>query len=120
MLKIRLAKIGKRHAPSYRIVVIPGGRPRDGRALETLGHFNPSVNPPTFSLDRERLEYWVKRGAQMSEAVERLAAGKYEFKPYRPRKSSSREKRPQSGRYGQGTAAEAGSQEKGGESDAKK
>ena len=85
MLKIRLSKTGKKNAPSYRIVVVPGKYPRDGRALEILGHFNPSANPPTFSLDKGRLEYWLSQGAQMTEAVKKLAEGKYEFKPYRPK-----------------------------------
>ncbi len=83
MLKIRFSKTGKRSAPAFRIVVTPESRPRDGRALEVLGHFNPSTNPPALSLDRKRLQYWLERGAQMTDAVEQLARGKYEFKPYR-------------------------------------
>lgn len=85
MLKIRLLKTGKRNAPSFRIVVMPERYPRDGKALEVLGHFNPSVRPPTFSLDKKRLEHWLAHGAQMTEAVKKLAEGKYEFKPYRPK-----------------------------------
>lgn len=85
MLKIRLSRTGKRNAPSFRIVVVPGKHPRDGKALEVLGHFNPSVRPPTFSLDKKRLEYWLACGAQMTEAVKKLAAGKYKFKPYQPK-----------------------------------
>lgn len=88
MLKIRLAKTGKKNAPSYRIVVMPAKHPRDGRALEILGHFNPSANPPTFSLNKERLKYWIRQGAQMTEAVKKLAEGKYEFKPYRPKREA--------------------------------
>lgn len=91
MLKIRLSRTGKKNAPSYRIVVIPGRYPRDGRALEILGHFNPSANPPTFSLDKGRLEYWLSQGAQMTEAVKKLAEGKYEFKPYRPKAKEEEE-----------------------------
>lgn len=85
MLKIRLSRTGKKNAPAYRIVVMPEKHPRDGRALEVLGYFNPSVKPPTFSLDKERLKYWLSQGAQMTEAVKKLAEGKYEFKPYRPK-----------------------------------
>lgn len=64
---------------------MPGRHPRDGRALEILGHFNPSANPPTFSLNKGRLEYWLSQGAQMTEAVKKLAEGKYEFRPYQPK-----------------------------------
>jgi small subunit ribosomal protein S16 len=91
MLKIRLSRTGKKHAPSFRIVVIPGESPRDGRALEVLGHFNPSTNPPDFKLDKERLQYWIKRGAQMTKAVEELAKGKYQFKPYYPKEKEEKE-----------------------------
>lgn len=93
MLKIRLSRRGKKNAPAYRIVVMPEKHPRDGRALEVLGHFNPSVKPPTFSLDKERLNYWLGQGAQMTEAVKKLAEGKYEFKPYRPKERTEEGKK---------------------------
>lgn len=92
MLKIRLSRTGKRNAPSFRITVVPGKHPRDGKALEVLGHFNPSSHPPNFSLDKERLKYWIDHGAQMTEAVRKLAEGKYEFKPYQPKKEASSQK----------------------------
>jgi len=91
MLKIRLSRTGKKHAPSFRIVVIPKERPRDGKAVEVLGHFNPSTNPPTLSVKRERLQYWLERGAQLTKPVEKLIKGKYEFKPYRPKEAKSQE-----------------------------
>lgn len=86
MLKIRLSKTGKKNAPSYRIVVVPDKHPRNGEALEVLGFFNPGVKPPAFSLNKERLKYWLKQGARMTESVKRLVEGKYTFKPYQPEK----------------------------------
>jgi len=82
VLKIRLAKIGKKHAPSYRIVVTPKEKPRGGEAVEILGHFNPVTNPPLLTIDKDRLRYWLEQGAQPTEAVEKLVKGKYEFKRY--------------------------------------
>lgn len=81
-VKIRLTRTGKRNAPSYRIVAIDSRKKRDGAPLEILGHYNPSMNPPSFSIDKKRLKYWQSVGAQMTEAVEKLLKGKYEFKKY--------------------------------------
>lgn len=92
MLKVRLSRTGKKNAPSYRIVVMPGRYPRDGKALEILGYFNPSTKPPAFSLNKKRLEYWLSQGAQMTEAVEKLVKGKYELKPYRKGETKGDEK----------------------------
>lgn len=65
---------------------------RDGRALEVLGYFNPSIKPPTFSVNKERLKYWLSQGAQMTEAVRKLSEGKYKFKAYRPKVAEGLEK----------------------------
>jgi small subunit ribosomal protein S16 len=81
-VKIRLKRTGRKNAPSYRIIAIDSRKKRDGRALEELGHYNPSVNPPTFAIKKDRLKYWKSVGAQLSEAVEKLIAGKYEYKKY--------------------------------------
>ena len=81
-VKIRLSRTGKRNAPSYRIVAVDSRSPRDGRALEILGHYNPSMTPPSFEVKKERLEYWQSVGAQTTEAVEKLLKGEYEYKKY--------------------------------------
>jgi small subunit ribosomal protein S16 len=52
--------------------VIDQEKPRDGRFVEILGHYNPRRNPPELVLDRERVSYWVARGAQPSETVRSL------------------------------------------------
>ncbi|HLJ91364.1 MAG TPA: 30S ribosomal protein S16 [Candidatus Angelobacter sp.] len=69
---IRLARIGARKQPYYRIVVIEKERARNGRSVEVVGLYNPRTNPATFDLKRERLDYWVSKGAQLSETVRRL------------------------------------------------
>jgi small subunit ribosomal protein S16 len=73
MLMIRLARFGAKKKPFYRVVVIEKERARDGRALEVLGHYDPLVHPAKVTLKHDRLEHWVKVGAQMSDTVKRLA-----------------------------------------------
>ena len=72
MLRIRLAKAGGKKKVSHRVVVIDRERARDGRFIEILGHYNPRRNPPELLLNRERVSYWLGRGAQPSETVRSL------------------------------------------------
>ena len=72
MLMIRLARFGAKKKPFYRIVVIEKVRARNGRHLEVVGHYNPLTNPAAVVLKHERVEYWTKNGAQMSDTVKRL------------------------------------------------
>ena len=72
MLMIRLARFGAKKKPFYRIVVIEKVRARNGRNLEVVGHYNPLTTPAAVVLKHERVEYWTKYGAQMSETVKRL------------------------------------------------
>jgi len=72
VLMIRLARTGARKQPHYRIVVIEKARARNGRPVEVVGTYNPRTNPATVDLKRERVEYWVSKGAQMSERVNKL------------------------------------------------
>jgi small subunit ribosomal protein S16 len=69
LLRIRLARTGAKKQPSYRVVVIDRRAPRDGRFVEILGHYNPRKNPPELVLQRDRVDYWIGRGAQPSETV---------------------------------------------------
>ena len=66
---IRLARTGATKKPNYRVVVIDKARARDGRFVEIVGHYDPRKNPALMVLDAERVEYWMKRGAQPSETV---------------------------------------------------
>ena len=74
MLCIRLARTGARKKPSYRVVVIEKERARDGRFVEILGYYNPTVNPIELQVDHDRYQYWVCKGAQPSGTVSRLVS----------------------------------------------
>lgn len=72
MVKIRLSRTGKRNAPSYRVVVVDSRAKRDGRVIENLGFYDPKTKPKTVKINRERLDYWLSQGAQMTTAVKEL------------------------------------------------
>ena len=72
MLMIRLARVGARKKPFYRVVVIDKERARNGRSVEVVGTYNPRTNPATVDFKRDRIDYWVSKGAQLSERVEKL------------------------------------------------
>ena len=72
MLMIRLARMGARKQPYYRVVVIEKARARNGRSVEVVGTYNPRTDPASVELKRDRIEYWVSKGAQMSDTVNRL------------------------------------------------
>jgi len=72
MLMIRLARFGSKKKPTYRVVVIEKERARDGRAVEVVGHYNPVARPQIISLKHDRIEHWMKNGAQPSDTVARL------------------------------------------------
>jgi small subunit ribosomal protein S16 len=72
MLMIRLARFGAKKKPFYRVVVIEKERARNGRNLEVVGHYNPLTDPARVDFNHQRIEYWTKNGAQLSDTVERL------------------------------------------------
>lgn len=72
MLMIRLARFGAKKKPTYRVVVIEKERARDSRAVEVVGHYNPVADPAVVVLQHDRIEHWVKSGAQISDTVARL------------------------------------------------
>jgi small subunit ribosomal protein S16 len=69
VLTIRLARIGKKKKPFYRVVVIERTRPRDGRTRELVGTYDPLKKPAEIKLDAERIKYWLSQGAQPSNTV---------------------------------------------------
>lgn len=71
-VRIRLTRIGAHKQPSYRVVVADGRSARDGRAIETLGHYNPRTDPVTFEVDADKAKAWMAKGAQPSDTVLRL------------------------------------------------
>ena len=74
MLMIRLARIGARKKPYYRVVVIEKERARNGRSVEVVGTYNPRTTPATINLKKDRIEHWVSKGAKMSETVSKLVS----------------------------------------------
>jgi small subunit ribosomal protein S16 len=72
MLMIRLARFGAKKKPTYRLVVIEKERARNSRAVEVVGHYNPVAQPKQIHLKHDRIEFWTKNGAQLSDTVERL------------------------------------------------
>jgi small subunit ribosomal protein S16 len=74
MVRIRLTRLGAKKKPFYRVVVADSRSPRDGRALENLGHYNPMEEPPVVHIDLARADYWISKGAQPSETVANLIA----------------------------------------------
>ncbi|MDA2924359.1 30S ribosomal protein S16 [Acidobacteria bacterium AH-259-G07] len=72
MLRIRLSRHGAKKDPHYRVVVAERSRARDGRFVEIVGYYNPALKPVRLNLDLDRIDYWVKRGAQPSQTVRAL------------------------------------------------
>ena len=72
MVKIRLRRVGAKKQPTYRLVVADSHAPRDGRFIETIGHYNPRTDPPTVVVHEDRALYWLSVGAQPSEPVARF------------------------------------------------
>ena len=72
MIRIRLRRVGKKHHPSYRLVVANKPVKRDGGFLETLGSYDPHSDPPTVVINAEATKAWLGKGAQPSEAAEKI------------------------------------------------
>jgi small subunit ribosomal protein S16 len=69
VLAIRLARIGKKKQPFYRVVVLDKRKPRNGRTVEVVGTYDPLKKPAEIKLDAERIKYWLGCGAQPSDTV---------------------------------------------------
>ena len=74
MVKIRLKRLGAKKAPFYRVVVADSRYPRNGRFIEEIGYYDPMKNPAEIKLDNEKVEKWLKNGAQPTETVKSLIA----------------------------------------------
>ena len=72
MVVIRLQRRGTKKKPHHRIIAADRAHSQRGRVLETLGHYDPSYDPPRFALNESRLVFWVSSGAQVSGAVSGL------------------------------------------------
>ena len=71
-VKIRLMRMGKAKQPSYRVVVSDSRSPRDGRNIETIGHYGPRQDPSLVDIDGEKALAWLRKGAQPTEQVQKL------------------------------------------------
>jgi len=74
VVMIRLARVGARKQPYYRIVVIEKDRARNGRSIEVVGTYNPRTNPASVNLKHERIAYWRSKGAKLSPTMEKIVA----------------------------------------------
>lgn len=72
MIKIRLRRVGAKKQPHYRVVVADARAPRDGRFIEIIGHYNPRIDPPAYTIQEDRAIYWLQRGAQPTDPVLRM------------------------------------------------
>ena len=72
MVKIRLRRMGAKKAPYYRVVVADSRYPRDGRFIEEIGTYDPTVSPVKISIDADRAREWIKTGAQPTDTVRAL------------------------------------------------
>ena len=71
-VKIRLARHGAKKRPYYRIVVSDARCPRDGKFIEEVGRYNPCANPAMVKFDLEKVDQWIKNGAQPNDTVASL------------------------------------------------
>ncbi|MBI2168591.1 MAG: 30S ribosomal protein S16 [Actinobacteria bacterium] len=94
-VKIRLLRVGKKKQPYYRVVVADARSPRDGRVIERIGRYSPLDDPSTVEIDTERAVDWLGKGAQPTEAVQKLleVSGIWEqFRAGRPTADTSARK----------------------------
>jgi small subunit ribosomal protein S16 len=74
MLTIRMRMMGSKKRPFFRVVVTDSRTPRDGSFVEVVGHYNPRTKPAKVEMNRERISYWVGKGAHLSDTVRTLLA----------------------------------------------
>ena len=71
-VRIRLTRVGATKQPTYRLVVADSRSARDGRAIDTIGHYNPRTDPIELKVDEAKAKEWLAKGAQPSDTVRRL------------------------------------------------
>lgn len=68
-VRIRLTRVGTNKKPFFRVVAAERTKPRDGRFLEVLGTYNPKLTEKKININQERLAYWIKQGATLSDTM---------------------------------------------------
>ena len=126
MIKIRLARLGRKKRPFYRVVATNSRSPRDGKFLEILGTYDPLQEPSKVSINMDKLNEWVKKGAQLSNRVQHLTdpekyaelvKNKPKRKPKKAPEAAAEEKAPEAAEEKAAEAApEAAAEEKAAES----
>ncbi len=71
-VKIRLKQIGKRDQRGYRIVAVDESAKRDGKVIEVIGHITPGSKPPAVTLKKDRYDYWMSVGAQLTDGTRKI------------------------------------------------
>lgn len=94
MVKLRLARFGKKGAPTYRIVAIQARTKRQGKALDYLGHYNPRTQPSTIKIDAEKAQKWLDQGAQPTDTVRALFVKEGILKSEYQKKEEKKKKKP--------------------------
>ena len=74
--RIRLARVGSKKNPIYRVVVADQRSPRDGRFIEIVGRYNPQTDPSIIEFDEDRVKHWLSQGVQPTDPVHRLLKAK--------------------------------------------
>jgi small subunit ribosomal protein S16 len=82
--RIRLRRVGRKKQPEFRIVVAESTSPRDGRFIETIGHYRPREKPAVVQVDADRARTWLAKGARPTETVRSLHTQAGVFKPAAP------------------------------------
>ena len=97
-VRIRLTRVGATKRPAYRVIAIDKRRSRDGRPLEILGFYDPLTEPATVSLDTEKINAWIGKGAQPSDTVVKLMAqaerAAASDEPEKPKRATRSPKKP--------------------------
>ena len=91
MLKIRLMRIGTNKRPFYRVVAVDERAKRTGAYVELLGTYNPLTEPKDIKLKQDRIDYWIKQGAQMSDGFLRIIGKAPQRPPRKPKKEKKTE-----------------------------
>ena len=89
-VRVRLTRVGSKKNPIWRVVVADQRSPRDGRVIETIGHYNPQTEPSTIVIDEERFQHWLARGAQPTNTVKQLVRAQAKGTAVRQRSEPSR------------------------------